>query len=120
MIKKIMVSAITMILLDSVYLTMNYQAFAEEIAAIQRVVLQLRMEGAILCYFFLIFGLYYFILRRNRSVLEAFLFGLVIYAVYDTTNYATLKKWSPYLAIMDTLWGGTLFALTTYITYWIV
>ena len=120
MVKKIIISAITMILLDSIYLSINYRAFAEEIASIQRVVMQLKIEGAILCYMFLIFGLYYFILRTNRPIMDAFLFGLVIYAVYDTTNYATLKKWSPYLAVMDTLWGGTLLALTTYITYLIV
>ena len=120
MIKKIIISAITMMLLDSVYLSVNYRAFAEEIASIQRVVMQVKLEGAILCYMFLIFGLYYFILRTHRPIMDAFLFGLVIYAVYDTTNCATLKKWSPYLAVMDTLWGGTLFALTTYITYLIV
>ena len=59
----------------------------------------------------------YFIISRNLPVLDAFLFGFVIYGVYDSTNYAMLKKWSPYLAIMDALWGGTLMALTTLITY---
>jgi uncharacterized membrane protein len=59
----------------------------------------------------------YFIIKNNRSILEAFLFGLVIYGVYDSTNYAMLKKWNPYLAMMDTLWGGVLFATTTAVTY---
>jgi uncharacterized membrane protein len=65
----------------------------------------------------LIAGLNYFIIQRNRSIPEAFFVGLVIYGVYDSTNYATLKKWEPSVAIMDTLWGGSLFALTTAITY---
>jgi uncharacterized membrane protein len=41
----------------------------------------------------------------------------VIYGVYDATNYALLRKWNPYLSIIDTLWGGVLMATTTYITY---
>jgi len=46
---------------------------------------------------------------------DAFLFGLVIYAVYDFTNLATFSKWSLYLSVIDTFWGGTLFGVTTWI-----
>jgi uncharacterized membrane protein len=117
MVKEIVISAITMLCLDFVYLSANRVPFENMIASIQRVVMKIRLESAVLCYLFLIFGLYYFILRNRGSVLDAFLFGLVIYGVYETTNYAMIKKWSPYLAVMDTLWGGVLMALTTMITY---
>ena len=60
---------------------------------------------------------YNFIISKNRSPLDAFLLGLVIYAVYDSTNYTIFKQWSPMLAVTDSLWGGILFAITTYITY---
>jgi uncharacterized membrane protein len=102
--------------LDFTYLSFNKDAYLLLIASVQRVSLQPRYLGAILCYAFLLFGLWYFILKPNRSVLDAILFGMVIYGVYDTTNYATLKKWEPRLAFMDTLWGGALFGLTTYFT----
>lgn len=115
--KEIIVSTIVLLILDAGFLYVNKDKFNHQIAAVQRVILQFRPEGALLCYFLIVAGLNYFIIQRNRSVLEAFLLGVVIYGVYDTTNYATLKKWDPYLAIMDTLWGGTLFAMTTYITY---
>jgi len=91
--------------------------FADQITSIQRVVMQRKPLGAIVCYALLVAGINYFIIQRNRSVLEAFFLGVVIYGVYDSTNYATLKKWTPELAVLDTLWGGSLFALTTYITY---
>jgi uncharacterized membrane protein len=116
-VKEVIISGITMLLLDAIYLTINKQAFADQIVNIQRTVMQFRMVPAIICYILLIFGLYYFIIRKKRSILDAFLFGLVIYGVYDTTNYATLKKYSVNFAIMDTIWGGVLMATTTFITY---
>ena len=112
-----LVSAIILLVLDFIYISINKNAFATQVADIQRVALKVNLLGAILCYILLIGGLYYFILMKKRPVLDAFLFGLVIYGVYDTTIYALFKKWSPYLAIMDTLWGGILMATTTYITY---
>ncbi len=53
-----------------------------------------------------------FLVTRARSTLEAFWIGLSTYAVYDFTNLATLSKYDPKFAVADSLWGGTLFALT--------
>ena len=116
-IKKLLIITVVMIALDSIYISIIMKTFSEQIIKIQRVVMTFRPEGAILCYFALVFGLYYFIIQPKKSPLDAFLLGLVIYAVYETTNYATLKKWSPYLVVIDTLWGGILFGTTTYLTY---
>jgi len=55
--------------------------------------------------------------ERKKSILEAFLLGIIIYAVYETTTLAILKNWTYKTAIIDTIWGGTLFALTTFIVY---
>jgi uncharacterized membrane protein len=115
--KKIVLPAIILLTLDFIYISANLSTFENQVIEIQRVALKLRIWPAIICYIFLIFGLYYFILRTNRPVFEAFLFGLVIYGVYETTNYAMLKKWKLNIAIMDTLWGGALMAITTAIVY---
>ncbi len=71
--------------------------------------------GAALCYILLIIGINYFIIKPRRSVSDAFLLGIVIYGVYETTNLALFKNWSILTVIIDTLWGGLLFAATTYI-----
>lgn len=113
----ILLPAIILLTLDFIYIYATFNEFRLQIADVQRVVLQVKYLGAILCYFFLIFGLYYFILREHKSVLDAMLFGFVIYGVYDTTTYAVLKKWKLKLMIMDTLWGGTLMGLTTWLSY---
>jgi uncharacterized membrane protein len=33
------------------------------------------------------------------------LFGLVVYGVYDFTNYSTLRQWPLMLTLADTAWG---------------
>jgi uncharacterized membrane protein len=116
-IKELIISSIALLILDGAYITLNQSAFENQVASVQRVILQVKPLGAIICYFFLIFGLNYFIISKKRSLIDAFLFGLIIYAVYDSTNYALFKQWKPLLAIMDAVWGGTLFTLTTFITY---
>jgi uncharacterized membrane protein len=113
----ILLPAIILLTFDFIYIYATFNEFRLQIAEVQRVVLDIKYLGAILCYFFLIFGLYYFILREHKSVFDAMLFGFIIYGVYDTTTYAVLKKWKLKLMIMDTLWGGALMGLTTWLTY---
>lgn len=118
--KQIIASAVIMLVLDFIYLSINRVNFENQVISIQRVIMQVRPVPVVFCYALLIFGLAYFILRQHRSPLEAFILGVVIYGVFDTTNSAIFKKWSYHLAIMDTLWGGILMAATTQAVYTIV
>jgi uncharacterized membrane protein len=117
MYKELLVASLILLILDGLFITVNKAAYTDQIINVQRVIMKVNPIGAILSYAFIIGGLYFFILREHRPVWEAFVLGLVIYGVYDATNYALLKKWNPYLSMMDTLWGGILMALTTYMTY---
>ena len=118
-VREVLISIVALLVLDGIYIYLTHKIFADQIINVQRVVMTLKPLGALVCYILLIAGLNYFIIQRNRSIPEAFFLGLVIYGVYDSTNYATLKKWEANVAIMDTLWGGSLFALTTAITYYL-
>jgi uncharacterized membrane protein len=113
----VLLPAIIMLVLDGIFLGMNRDMFALQVAEVQRVVLEVRYLGAVLCYALLIFALYYFIIKDRRPVIDAMLLGFVIYGVYETTTYALLKKWKLQTMMIDTLWGGILFGLTTMITY---
>jgi uncharacterized membrane protein len=106
---------IILILLDAVYLYFTKNMFGEMVVRIQRVAIQLRLWSAVVVYVFVAFLLYWFILKNRRPVWEAGLLGLATYGVYDFTNHAILKNYDLKIAIMDTLWGATLFALTTWI-----
>ena len=47
--------------------------------------------------------------------MDAAILGWVIYGVYETTNAAIFKKWDYFSLTIDTIWGGILFSLTTFI-----
>lgn len=113
----ILLPGIIMLVLDVIFLGLNRDMFQLQVAEVQRVVLEVRYLGAVLCYPLLIFALYYFIIKDRRPVIDAMLLGFVIYGVYETTTYALLKKWKLQTMMIDTLWGGILFGLTTMITY---
>jgi uncharacterized membrane protein len=118
--KQILVAAFVMLALDFLYLSINKANLENQVISIQKVVMQVSYPPMVLCYVFLISGLAYFILRQHRPVTDAFLLGALIYGVFDSTNSAIFKKWSPYLAMMDTLWGGILMAATTQVVYTLV
>ncbi len=109
-------TAVVLLLLDLVYLTFFKSFFAGIVKKIQGgQPMQFRLLGAALCYIFLILGLNYFVLAPGKSWKDAFWLGLVIYGVYETTTYSVLHDWPISAVLLDTVWGGTLFALTTFI-----
>jgi uncharacterized membrane protein len=110
-----LVSAIIFIALDFVYLNVMKGYFDNQIKSIQGSTIKMNYLGAAICYVLLIISINYFIIKPHKSVSDAFLLGIVIYGVYETTNYALLKNWSILTVIIDTLWGGLLFATTTYL-----
>jgi len=110
-----LISAIVFISIDFIYLNLIKDFFNNQIKSIQGSEPKMNLLGAALCYIFLVIGINYFIIKPRKSVSDAFLLGIIIYGVYETTNYALLKNWSIITVIIDTLWGGILFATTTYI-----
>jgi uncharacterized membrane protein len=115
--EKLIISGLSMLVLDSFYLRSIGKIYGEQVAKVQRTAMNVKLEGALICYLIMILGLYYFILKDNKSIFDAFLLGIFVYGVYDATTYAIFKKWSPLIASIDALWGGVLFAMTTMITY---
>jgi uncharacterized membrane protein len=114
---ELLISAIVFVSVDTVYLQLIKDWFSNQIKRVQGTPIEFNLFGALMCYIFLIFGINYFIIRPKKSIKDAFLLGLVIYAVYEFTNYAVLKNWPLALVVMDTLWGGVLFASVTFIMY---
>tara|TARA_B100000287_G_C20599680_1_gene767550 strand:+ start:285 stop:641 length:357 start_codon:yes stop_codon:yes gene_type:complete len=110
-------STVILLALDSIYLNMVSGHFNKIVKSIQGSDIKFNMSAAIACYIALAFAINYFIIKDKRPVLDAFLLGFVIYAVFDLTNMVIFKKWNLMTSLMDMTWGGILFASTTYLTY---
>jgi hypothetical protein len=112
-----LLSAIVFVVLDGIYLNLVQKYFNNQIKIIQGTDIKINLLYTAITYIFLIFGLNYFIIQKRKSVQEAALLGLTIYAVYEFTNASLFSKWSFITVLMDTTWGTILFALTTAIVY---
>ena len=112
---KLLISAFILVIIDSFYLKAVKNYFSKQIKIIQGSSMKINMTSAIITYIFLITAFNYFIVKPKRSIQDAFLLGIIIYGVFETTNKALFSKWSWLTVLFDTLWGGILFALTTFI-----
>jgi uncharacterized membrane protein len=115
------VSSALLLVIDGLYLyNIGISIFKANVELIQNAPLKANVYGAILSYVCVIGALNYFIILQNKSPLDAFILGIFLYGVFDMTNFAMFTKYSWKTAISDTLWGGTLFAFTTWVTYKLV
>ena len=110
--KKFILTLLTLLIIDSAYLYVMGPIVGKHIRMIQGSTMSINMYGAALAYLCMTLSLTYFI---NNSVKDAFILGILIYGVYEGTNWATFRQWPAFVVIVDTLWGGILFAITTYI-----
>ena len=106
---------ILFLVLDAIYFYINQNYFSSMIFNIQKSPVKPRYISVILTYLLLVAIEYYFIIKQKKGLKDAFLLGAGIYGVYELTDYATLKDWPLYLVFMDTIWGGILFTLVTYL-----
>lgn len=111
-------SSAILLAVDGLYLyNIGMKTFQKNIQLIQKTPLELNVYGALLSYVCVIGILYYFIISQHKPVFDAFLLGIFLYGTFDMTNLAIFSKYAWTTAIIDTLWGGTLFAITTWATY---
>lgn len=82
--------------------------------------------AAIIFYLIFIGGLVFFAIMPavdknlwTQALLLGALFGFITYATYDLTNLATLKDWPLMITIIDLIWGTSLGALVSTITYFL-
>ena len=117
--KTIIVSGVILLVVDAIYLSIIGKDYGNMIKRIQGKDMKINIIGAVLCYVVMTLGLNYFILSEKKKnvkdlCFKAFILGLLVYGVYETTSYALLEKWDIKYVLIDTVWGGILFALTTF------
>lgn len=112
---KILKLTLIVLLIDLIFLYNIKDLFNKQIIKIQGTPIKINLLGAFLSYFFIIISLYWFIIKDKKSLKDAFILGISMYGVYEYTNLALLKNWNIKTTIIDTLWGGILFLISTYI-----
>jgi uncharacterized membrane protein len=115
----VLIYGIILVLSDAIYLRQIAPSFGKMIEKIQGKPMKMKLLPAVVVYLALL-GLWYnFILIDSgrlsfcHNVKKAFLLGFFSYAVYDFTNLALIEDYRIDLAVIDSLWGGLLFAGTT-------
>ena len=116
---ELLLYGVLLVVVDSLYLSRISVPFGKMVEKIQKKPMKMKIAPAIVVYLALVGAWYFFIYREMKkrsfgeNVGRAALLGLFIYAVYDFTNLALIDDYRLDLAIIDSLWGSTLFALTT-------
>ncbi len=134
-IQDLIVLAVIILVLDAVVLYAAKDLFARQVMLVQGTAMKVNIPSAVACYALIVIGLYYFVLRHivvpnatsaaaaiqtmriGDGIKAAFFLGILVYGVYETTTLAILRNWSTMTALIDTTWGGTLFALSAYLFY---
>ena len=92
---KIFISSFLILLFDYIYLNSITSHMRSLIFNIQNSPLAIKLPGVVVCYLLIILGINYFII-----------------------TYAIFRKWGAlFPGLIDTLWGGILFAAVTFFTY---
>jgi uncharacterized membrane protein len=99
--------------LDLVFLQLSQSVILPVYQNIQKTQVSIRYASAAACYVLIVAGLYFFIIRENKTVLDAAILGVFVYGVYDLTVYSVFTNYTLGVAMMDMVWGGILFGLST-------
>lgn len=113
------IGMIGFMVLDGIWLgVLMKDVYRDQLAPIARLVdgrFAPLWSAALVVYVALGAGLGVLVVPRASSLATAAgygaFFGLVVYGVYDFTNYSTLRQWPFALALMDVAWGATASAI---------
>jgi uncharacterized membrane protein len=74
--------------------------------------------AALVVYIAIPLGIVFFVLPRvsaanvtGSALLWGAIYGIVVYAIYDMTNYSLVRDWPLRVSLIDICWGGLLNAI---------
>lgn len=129
---KYFIICLVIIFLDIAWISLNLSTYSNAILKVQKASLNLRYEHAFIAYILILFSVLYVaipfttqnIKNGNHNTLEnkllqSFIYGgavgFSIYGIYNFTSLAIYKDLDFSIAITDTIWGTTLYTLSTFI-----
>jgi uncharacterized membrane protein len=118
--------------LDIAWISLNMATYSNTILKVQKSPMILRNEYAIIAYIIILFSIIFvaipFTIQNikkgedmtiENKLLKSFMYGgavgFSIYGIYNFTSLAIYKDMDSSIGIIDTLWGTTLYTLTTFV-----
>lgn len=117
---------------DLAWLTIQRDKYAKMVVGVQRGgPFSVNIWGAITAYAVMFLSLYLIIhpavSRDSRtsdklvlSLKHAAVFGFVVYALFNSTNFAIFANYPVSVAIMDTIWGTLVYFVAVYISLLVI
>ena len=119
---------IIILILDSIMIggILNKE-WTHTVNTVQNSPMKIKPIYAVITYVFVVLGAYIFVYQKiNKdnwvmdSIKWGFLWGIITYGIFDFTNLTIFRDYPLKTAILDTLWGGILAAITVLITYFLM
>ena len=109
------------LILDFIWISIIMKRFYNKellnIARKEKGKLKPNLISGLIVYLIIAFGITLFVIPISNTILESLiygaLFGLVLYGVYDLTNFSTLKDFSLKMTLVDLTWGTFLCGITS-------
>lgn len=118
--KHLIFAILSFLIIDYFWLATMSNFYNETVIAIQNEPIKINYYGAAMSYIAIIAGFLLFTvpnLDSDNKVISSLIygggFGLISYAIFNGTNIAIFKNYAPEVALVDTLWGGTLYTLAS-------
>ena len=132
---KYFIISIVIIFLDIAWISLNLTKYSKEVLKVQKAAMSLRYEHAIIAYIIILFSILYIAIpftqqsikinngnkniNTENKLLYAFMYGgalgFSVFGIYNFTSLAIYKDLNFTIAITDTIWGTTLYTLSTFI-----
>jgi len=134
---KYLIITVVLMVLDVAWITLNLSTYSSAIQKVQKSPMNLRnlrSEYAFVAYIIIIFSVLYVAIpfttqnmkgdsvrtaNIETKLLKSFMYGgavgFSIYGIYNFTSLAIYKDFDSSIGIIDTLWGTTLYTLTTFV-----
>lgn len=118
---------VVIMVMDFIWLNVSKNMYQTMVKSVQKKPFAVNIWAAVLCYAILYIGIVCISIPLAKSIIEknkkfdkifwalavGALFGLVVYGVFNLTNLSIFEDYSVTVAMIDTLWGCTLGAVTT-------
>ena len=131
---KFFITSIVVLILDISWISLNLATYSSAVKKVQKAAMNLRFEHAIIAYVIILFSILYvaipFTIQNAKvnkidissienKLLQSFVcggaVGFSIFGIYNFTSLAIYKDLDVSIAITDTIWGTTLYTLSSFI-----